>query len=184
MDPVMRSSIQLLRQRAAAARVDFWQILEVGLEVKVALDAVDRLPPGTPAPPVEFPDGPGYVYEVVVTRKPAIIGQGAVTAAAVPPTPPPPPPPAIDFHLDKTDKVNPIEVVAFEAWDDLLKANDPGLAHDVLTNGLRAHHYWSFLPDDPSQVTQEESDRLTSLLNVFRDLLARANERTSGGYKV
>lgn len=93
-------------------------------------------------------------------------------------------PPTPDLVLEHTDNVNPIEVVAFEIWDQLLRKGDTGLAHDVLNNGLRAHHYWSFLPDDPAQITPEQNTRLLELLQVFRDLVGQANRQLSTGYSV
>lgn len=184
MDQVMRSSLQLLKARATAARLDFWEVLEIGVEVTSALAALAQAQPGTAAPPVRIPDGPGFDYEIVVTKQPRGAGVTVVPAAIVVTPPPPAPTPAVDLEAQRVVEVNPIEVTVLEVWLELFIKGDRALAHDVLANGLDPHHYWSFLPIDPAQIPSTQSVELTRRLEVLRQLVAQANRNLQTGYKV
>lgn len=183
-DPVIRSSLQLLRARAADKKVDFWEVLELGLEFKDVLDAVAQVQPGTAVHPARIPAGPGFDYELVVTKHPRGVGVAGGTAAVVATPPPPAPAPAVDLEAQRVVEVNPIEVTVLEVWLELFIKGDRGLAHDVLANGLDPHHYWSFLPIDPAQIPPSQSVELTRRLEVLRQLIAQANRQLETGYKV
>jgi len=169
IDAVIRSSLQLLKTRAVTAGLNFWEVLELGLEVKAALDALDKLPPGTAAPPVEIPDGPGLVYQVVVTKQ----ARGtpiSVTAAVV--APPPAPPvsptaaaatavPTLDPVLEKAREVTNDEMGVFGVeWMKALLNKDFSTAERIAQATLLAEHYRSFMPDEP---TPEQLSTLSAL---------------------
>lgn len=184
MDQVMRSSIQLLKARAGAAGLNFWDILELGLEVRVALDYLSNAPtPSPPAPPVLIPNGPGSAWNIVVNKVSA--SQTATSAAiAVPPIPAPAPPPTVDLLYEKALGFTNTENTILTVWLGLAIKGDVALAGDVLRAGLLAEHYASLLHEDPAQVSPAQSDRLTALLNIARDLVAQANRQLQSGYKV
>ncbi|SRR5713101_1442159 len=74
------------------------------------------------------------------------------------------------------------EVVTFEAWEDAFANNQPELAHRILVAGLLAEHYKSLLSEDPAQVTNAQSERLTFLLDSLRDELAKLSGITRRNY--